>query len=287
MEKKEKGEQMLQWHPAFFADIQIEFREEEQRLIFENEHHLGTKPKQIDVLIIKKDSEEPIQKNIGRIFRKYNIVEYKSPDDSLSIDDFYKGIGYACLYKADSGSADCIKAEEITVSFVCTRYPLKLMKHLKSRKDFRINQEEDGIYYIYGAIFPVQIIITSRLHTESNFWLKNLTNKLGSREVAGEILKKYQNHKNENLYSSVMDIIIRANKEQFQRGDSNMCDALLELVKDDIEQGREQGREQGIQQGIFSTLVSLVNQGLLQVSDAARQVNLSVEEFEERIQEFG
>lgn len=44
---------ILQWHPAFYAGIQIEFEKERDKLIFENEHQLGTKPKQIDVLIIK------------------------------------------------------------------------------------------------------------------------------------------------------------------------------------------------------------------------------------------
>ena len=88
MAEKEK---LLQWHAAFFAGIQIEL-EEAEYLIFENEHMLSTKPMQVDVLIIKKNSERAIQKNIGRIFRKYNIVEYKSPEDYLSVDDFYKEI---------------------------------------------------------------------------------------------------------------------------------------------------------------------------------------------------
>lgn len=197
-------------------------------------------------MIIKKDSEEPIQKNIGRIFRKYNIVEYKSPDDSLSIDDFYKGIGYACFYKADTGTVDSVKVEEITISFVCTGYPSKLMKHLKMTDSYKISQEEGGIYYIYGAVFPIQIIITTKLHNETNFWLRNLTNKLESRKAADEVLKKYQKHKNENLYSSVMDIVVRANKEQFQKGEADMCEALLELVKDDIEKGIEKGKAEGI-----------------------------------------
>ena len=72
---------VLQWHPAFYADIQIELEAEADLLIFENEHQLGTKPKEIDVLIVKKEQEVPVRKNIGRIFRKYNIVEYKSPTD--------------------------------------------------------------------------------------------------------------------------------------------------------------------------------------------------------------
>ena len=99
---KEAEEAALQWHPAFFAGIQIEFSEEKEKHTFENEHQLGTKPKQIDVLIIKKESGTKIRKNIGKIFRKYNIIEYKSPEDYISIDDFYQVYGYACFFKADT-----------------------------------------------------------------------------------------------------------------------------------------------------------------------------------------
>ena len=44
---------MRQWHPAFYAGAQIELQDDADNLIFENEHQLGTKPKEIDVLIIK------------------------------------------------------------------------------------------------------------------------------------------------------------------------------------------------------------------------------------------
>ena len=106
---QETKENMLQWHPAFFAGIQIEFAEEAGHLVFENEHTLSTKPMQIDVLIIKKQTKQRIRKNLGRIFRDYNIIEYKSPDDTLTIDDFYKVYGYACFYKSDTGKVDEIK----------------------------------------------------------------------------------------------------------------------------------------------------------------------------------
>lgn len=46
--------EILQWHPAFYAGLQIEFEEESDKLSFKNEHQLGTRPKEIDVLIIKK-----------------------------------------------------------------------------------------------------------------------------------------------------------------------------------------------------------------------------------------
>ena len=81
LQKQQKSQRSLQWHPAFFAGVQIELEEEAEDLIFENEHMLGTKPKQIDVLITKKDANQRIHKNIGQIFRKYNLMEYKSPED--------------------------------------------------------------------------------------------------------------------------------------------------------------------------------------------------------------
>ena len=79
--------EIIQWHPAFYAGIQIELKEDKENLIFENEHQLSTKPMEVDVLIIKKEKDIPIRKNIGRIFRKYNIIEYKSSTDYLNIDD--------------------------------------------------------------------------------------------------------------------------------------------------------------------------------------------------------
>ncbi len=98
-----KKRNVLQWHPAVYAGFQVELEEEAERLEFENEHQLGTKPLEIDMLIIKKDADPPIRKNIGQIFRRYNLIEYKSPGDYLSIDDFYKVYAYACLYKCNAG----------------------------------------------------------------------------------------------------------------------------------------------------------------------------------------
>ena len=66
----------------------------------------------IDILIIKNTEGYKVKKNIGRIFRKYNIIEYKSPDDYLSIDDFYKVYGYTCFYKADTPTVNQIEVNE-------------------------------------------------------------------------------------------------------------------------------------------------------------------------------
>ena len=61
-------------------------------------------------------------------------------------------------------------------------------------------------------MFPMQLIVTSELSKEDNFWLKNLTNDLIKKEDAEEIFREYGKNKNSNLHKSVMDIIVRANE---------------------------------------------------------------------------
>lgn len=142
---EEQPKKLLQWHTAFYAGIQIELEEEAENLLFENEHMLGTKPMQIDVLIIKKDAKKSIRKNIGQLFRKYNLVEYKSPDDNLSINDFYKVLGYAYFYMADTSHVREIRSEEVSISYVCSKYPRELIKYLRF-KGHTVEWQEKGIY---------------------------------------------------------------------------------------------------------------------------------------------
>ena len=258
----------LQWHPAFYADIQIELEEEAGLLVFENEHQLGTKPKEIDVLIVKKEVEVPIRKNIGRIFRKHNIVEYKSPTDYLSIDDFYKVNGYACFYKADTARADSIKIHDITITFVCHRYPRSLIRYLTDEIGYQITRVEDGIYYIIGDKIPIQLILTKELSENHNLWLKNLTDNLEDPEMVNRLIEQYAKHKENSLYKSVMNLIVRANQEKFKEVKA-MCEALEELMKDEL----EAKKVEGITETILDLLFELGSVPELLQSEIMKQKN--------------
>ena len=241
---EEKVQKKLQWHPAFYAGLQIELEEEREKLIFENEHQLSTKPLEIDVLVIKKQPGTEIRKNIGRIFRTYNIVEYKGPGDSCSIDDFYKVHGYACIYKSITPTVNQIAAEEITLTIAVSQFPREMVKELQRTGKFQVVKFDEGIYHISGGMFPIQIIHTEQLSKESNFWLRNLTNKLKKKEEAEHLLDRYNEKKQENLYQSVMDIIVKANMTLFEEVD-DMCDALMEIVKPKVEAKVQEALKEG------------------------------------------
>ena len=170
-----------------------------------------------------------VKKNIGRIFRKYNIIEYKSPDDYLSIDDFYKVYGYTCFYKADTPAVNQIEVNELTITFISRKYPKKLLRHLELERGFKIQKIESGIYYIVGDAIPIQFIVANKLSQTENLWLKGLTNQLHNYELTAALTEDYYKHKQNTLYESVMDIIMHANKKQFEEA-NNMCEAMKEFI---------------------------------------------------------
>ena len=258
---------LLQWHPAFYADLQIEFREETEKLKFEREYLLSSKPMAIDVLIIKKKDAEPIHKNIGKIFRKYNIIEYKSPSDSLSVDDFYKVYGYTNFYKADTGKVNEIPIQELTITLVSKRYPRELIRHLKEVRHYTIDNPEEGIYYVIGDILPIQILVTNRLSPEKNLWLYSLTDTLKDMSVTRQLLEDYKKNKDDQLYQdqAVMEIIVKANKNRLKEEKRDMCNALLELMKDELDEKREEGIKEGESLG-----ESRINQLNLKLSELSR-----------------
>lgn len=233
----------IQWHPAFDAALQIELGDEAKYLEFESEHMLTKKPMQIDVLV-KNDKHVKIRKNIGRIFRQYNIIEYKSPKDDLNIDDFYKTYAYACIYKSDTEAVDRIQAMELTISFVCYHYPRAMLNKLERDRGITVESVDDGIYYLLGDAIPIQLIVVPVLSKENNYWLNNLRNDLKSGGEIRRFIELYEKNKNSKLYQALADTIMRANWEEVKE-ERKMCEALKELFADDLRESELKGRNAG------------------------------------------
>ena len=213
--KDNENVQKIQWHPAFVAATKIEFEDEREKLKFESEYQLSKKPMQIDLLILKKVENVSIYKNIGKIFRGNNVLEYKSPTDYMGVDDFYKVYGYACFYKADSEKVNSIAIDDITISLVSKKYPRKVIEHLTKERGYKIRKEEEGIYYVEGDIFPIQILVTSRLSKEKNLWLSSLTDQLENDKIH-DLMSVYLHNRKNPLYRSVMKTVTDANQKKFK-----------------------------------------------------------------------
>lgn len=281
----------LQWHPAFCSALQIELEGED--LQFQFEHNLTRKPLQIDALIIHKTSGATIRKSIGRIFRTHNIVEYKSPEDYLSIEDYNKVLGYACIYQSNTKKTLDIRPEEITITFVSNRYPRKMIQYLKKlyeKNHFLVQQMYPGIYYLKGLPFPTQILVTKQLSPEETLWLSRLRSDLKAESDRDILLNAYMGKDQLPSYTTLMDVLVRANKNCFKE-DDEMCDALMELMEGRLQEWQTRGLQQGLSQGLSlglsqgrcSLLIEQICKKLPQqksVTDIANDLAVNLEEIE-------
>ena len=169
----------IAWHPAFVQAIQLELEDYRDVLEFYAEYQLTTEPLRIDCVVIKKAKGVVINKNIAAMFKDVNLLEYKSPDDYVSVDDFYKVYAYACLY----ASLERVPITDITISFVESRYPRELLAHLSDTRGYKVAEMYPGIYTVSGDILPIQIIDSRKLSTDENLWLKGLSNRLEPKTV--------------------------------------------------------------------------------------------------------
>ena len=159
----------LQWHPAFCAAAGLEFHEDIERLELKPEYNLSKEPIRIDLLIIKEESDRRIKNEIGHIMKKYNVIEYKSPEDALTIDDFYKTVGYACLYKGYGERVDAVPINELTVSIFRATRPEKMFLTLQ-KYGHKIEEKYPGIYYVTEHLpFPARCDTGIRAGRASKF----------------------------------------------------------------------------------------------------------------------
>lgn len=276
------SDEKLQWHPAFFAALHIEFGEELDALEIKREHLLGKKPMQIDVVVVKKEKDVRIEKNIGRLFRGHNIIEYKAPGDYLSINDFYKVYGYTCFYQSDTGKVKEIAPDELTITYVCNHYPREVIQHLQRSRKINAVKKDNGIYYLCGDEFPMQILVTKELPKDENYWLNNLRNDLKTGKEIEELVERYEKVKQKAYYSDVMELIVRANWEKMKE-EKSMCEALRELFAEELKESENKGIEKGIEKGFvqakLETAVNLLD--ILDIHTIADRVGLPVEKVRE------
>jgi hypothetical protein len=270
------------WHTAFFEAIQMELDEYSQDLQFISEHPLNTEPLRIDVVIIKKPRDVAIEKNIASIFRKENIVEYKSPDDYLAVKDFLKVYAYANLYAAITPGVDFA---DMTLTFVENRHPRKLLKYLTGTRGYTVEETSPGIYMVSGDYLPIQIIESRKLHEQENLWLRSLTKGLHVSNAAG-ILERVDKCGNKASMGSYLDVLLRANAEAFKeardmsrRGLPTLEEALeqIGILPIMIERSEKKGLEQGLKKGLEQGRVQGLEQGLETAARNALAEGASIE----------
>ncbi len=281
--KNMEENQKIKWHPGFYAGIEYELRKYKNALEYESEHVLSKEPIKLDLLVIKKREGIVINNSFGKMFRNYNVIEYKSPKDELTIDTLYKTIAYGCLYKCLSTSSNKVQANDITISMFRNGKPRKMFKELE-KLGAKITKQYDGVYYLTGIInFPVQVVVMNELGDSGYEALKIL------RFMANESdIRKFIDNTSDcndlddkaNI-DAILQVSVSANYETYEkiRRETTMCEALRELMKDEIQKDVEQGVRKAV-------ILARYDDGM-ELELIASKSNMSIDEVKRILSENG
>ncbi len=297
MKYNEKLDKEIQWHPPYVAAMNLELSNGTNNVKLEPEHTLNTGTLKID-LLVECDGSKITGNEIGGIFKQYNIMEYKNPNDTLDIDVFMKAQGYACLFKAYGEKTDSRKIESITVSLVREAKPEKLFRYFE-KHGIIIKTPYPGIYYIIGNIVPfkTQIIVTKELDKAKHRWLCALSGKLEEQDLKELItsISQLKGKMEKEYASSVLEVVLKANRKLTEkiRSDKNMSSVLSEIMgpivekmveerkQEYMEQGMEQGIAQGIERGMAQGMAQGEKKGMVY---AYYEMNLNTNEIAKKVQ---
>ena len=247
----------IKYHYGFYAAMKVEYDLMHANVEYEQEIQLGEEPIRLDFLIIKKKPEVVLTDPIGEYFEAVNIFEYKSPEDGLSIDDFYKAIAYAFIYKGYNRKVDELPIEDITLTLVRHSYPRELMKALE-KYGFKVEGQYPGVYRVESiAGLKVQIIVSSSLPRGEYEGLHLLAKGCTKDDVlnyAQKAVTTEDGNVKTNI-DTVIDVCLDINKKVGQqlKEDKAMSDVISYIIKRNLDQARQEGIHEGIQEGINET----------------------------------
>jgi hypothetical protein len=232
------------------------------------------------VLVIKKRHDLIIDKNIARIFRGHNIVEYKSPDDYFSARDFLQVCAYTNHYAANTPGVD---DEDMSITFVGARYSRTLLQYLAEKRKYTVTQPTSGIYLIHGDYLPIQIVESKRLPENESLWLKSLRNGLRV-DSARAILMESDGNRRKKYLGAYLDILLRSNWKAFMEA-RNMArhyptleEAFTKIFPDfpnwkGVRQVKEESRAEGIAEEKERMIRNLLAEGM-SIEQTARLTEL-------------
>jgi hypothetical protein len=157
-----------------------------------------------------------------------------------NLTEAFKTIGYACLYKGYGEKVNAIQEDELTVSVFRNAYPREMIKELR-RRGHEVIEKYPGIYYVTNNLpFPAQIVVTSRLDPQTHSSLRILTKNAKIEDVQRflEQTKDLKEQGEKNNVDAVLQASVAANDDIYKevRRNSIMCEALRELMKDEIDE---------------------------------------------------
>ena len=141
-----------------------------------------------------------------------------------------------------------IPGDEISISLFRDKRPVKMFRELK-KLGFEVKEEYKGVYYVNGILrMPTQVIVTSELDDADSVGLRILSDDPKEEDLLAfaEISRALTDKNDRENADAVLQVSVSANKavyDEMKRRYPEMCEALRELMRPEIDEEIEKERE--------------------------------------------
>ena len=203
--------------------------------------------------------------------------------DGMTVDDFYKCVAYACLYKSTGENVNAIAGDELSITMIRESYPKSMMRELK-RLGISFVKYEAGIYNSRNFFIPAQLILTQELKPDEHRSLRILSRKADEKDVKGFIKETlgYVTQGEKADVQAVLKVSGTADYHLYEkiRSEADMKNFLDEIKNEGFNEGISQGLSQGRTEALEQTAMTLFDMGMA-VDKIAQAVHTSVNIVEE------
>ena len=273
------------WHSWMDALLHIMLQKYYPDVDIQREFVLGVQPQRADFIVLRKKLID-LKFMIFAIFRKYNIVEFKSPSDELSIEVLWKAVGYTGSYIYFMKDKEAVSDDEVTLTLIRAAKPVKLFREL----DGNVEQVEHGIYYIknWKVNFPIQIIVTKELQGDEYAGIRAITKDPKEADVK----KIFEDSKAETdpdmrkyyrAYWEISNKLTGDVLEEVKRRNPEMARTLMDLVRPEIDEEINYAVNLNTRNNLFT----YVQKGGMSADFAAKEAGMNTVDFIASMREAG
>ena len=141
-----------------------------------------------------------------------------------------------------------IPGDELTVSMARDVHPDKLFSVI-THSGGKIEQKYPGIYHISGIVnIPTQVIVTCELDKVLHTSLRILTKRAKNEDVESflRMARSFTEPGDRHNADAILQLSVSANREVYEeikRRDPTMCEALRDLMKEEIQEERQEAAD--------------------------------------------
>ena len=267
------------WHAGFEALLRIEAYKYGDKIQIRTEEEIGVMPPRTDFIILVAEDGLELEKDIFRIFKKINILEYKNPNDTLNLQVIRKVLGYANLYIGVAEHEKDRPDDQVTISIFRAKKNVKLFSKME-QEGALIKSDVPGVYYVKGLTdLPFQIVITDELQGEEYAAYRSLSVKVKDTDFDSLIISggKETSDVCREYYRNLINLIINKNPQFIDRIKEaiGMEDVLMEIVRDRVEREKNEAAEEATK---IATQNATQNTNLDHIKDIMKKLRYTLDQ---------